>query len=194
VLAAYSRLVLVGADGHRLHEEVFAAGGVIRDGRFARLGVGALDRVLQAAFDPAAAAVPPAVAAAMAETWERVRPGLRGAIDARAAEREQSLRGKLAERQEEETRRITRVLEQLARSIQEALHQPESDQLWLWEDGEREQLRRDQEAWRIRLASVPEETAREIELIRRRYATTNVLAFPAALVVCVPDSLARLSG
>ncbi len=173
---------------------MFAAGGVIRDGRFARLGVGALDRVLQAAFDPAAAAVPPAVAAAMAETWERVRPGLRGAIDARAAEREQSLRGKLAERQEEETRRITRVLEQLARSIQEALHQPESDQLWLWEDGEREQLRRDQEAWRIRLASVPEETAREIELIRRRYATTNVLAFPAALVVCVPDSLARLSG
>ena len=32
----HARLVLVGADGHRLHEEVFAAGGRIRGGRFAR--------------------------------------------------------------------------------------------------------------------------------------------------------------
>jgi superfamily II DNA or RNA helicase len=190
VLAAYSRLVLVGADGHRLHEEVFPAGGVLRDGRFSRLGVGALDRVLQAAFDPAATPVRSSVADTLADMWERVSGGLRGAIDARAAEREQSLRAKLDERRDDETRRITRVLDQLAQSIQDALREPESDQLSFWEDTERDQLKRDQDAWRLRLASVPEETARETELIRNRYATTNVLSFPAALLVCVPDSLA----
>ena len=42
VLAAYSRLVLVGADGKRLHEELFAAGGRVRGDSFSRLGVTAL--------------------------------------------------------------------------------------------------------------------------------------------------------
>ncbi len=191
VVAAYSRLVLVGADGHRLHEEVFAAGGLVRDGRFARLGVGALDRVLQAAFDPSARPVPAAVADTIAAMWERASPGLRNAIETRAGEREQSLRGKLDERQREETKRITGVLDQLAQSIRDALSEPEqADQLSLWDDTERDQLRRDRDAWRIRLASVPEEQARETNLIRERYATTNVLFFPAALVVCVPESLA----
>ena len=191
VLAAYSRLVLVGADGHRLHEEVFAAGGLIRDGRFARLGVGALDRVLHEAFNPSAPTVPAHAADGIAATWDRVSPGLRAAIETRASEREQSLRGKLDERQQEETKRITDVLDQLAASIREALREPDqSDQLSLWDERERDQLRRDQDAWQIRLASVPEEQARETELIRQRYATTNVLFFPAALVVCVPDSLA----
>lgn len=190
VLAAYSRLVLVGADGHRLHEEVFPAGGLVRDGRFARLGVGALDRVLQAAFNPSAAAVPSGAADSIAAMWDRLSSSLQNAIETRASEREQSLRGKLAEREQEETRRITRVLEQLAASIDEALREPENDQLTFWDDTERDQLRRDQDAWRVRRAAVPEEIARETNLIRDRYATTNTLFFPAALVVCVPHSFA----
>jgi hypothetical protein len=37
---AHARLVVIGEDSHRLHEEIITAGGVIRQGRFSRLNVG----------------------------------------------------------------------------------------------------------------------------------------------------------
>src|SRR4029450_5674036 len=46
---AHGRLVITGSDGHRLHEEVLAAGGLLREGRFARLNVGEVDMLLAAA-------------------------------------------------------------------------------------------------------------------------------------------------
>ena len=39
-LIAHARLVVVGGDSRRLHEEVIAAGGRLREGRFARMNVG----------------------------------------------------------------------------------------------------------------------------------------------------------
>jgi hypothetical protein len=44
-VVAHGRLVITGADGQRLHEELVAAGGALREGRFARLGVGDVDRL-----------------------------------------------------------------------------------------------------------------------------------------------------
>src|SRR5262249_6951991 len=39
-MLGHARLVLIGSDHHRLHEEVVAAGGFVREGRFARMNVG----------------------------------------------------------------------------------------------------------------------------------------------------------
>src|SRR5207253_898721 len=39
-VVAHARIVITGIDGHRLHEEVIAAGGAVRNGRFRRLNVG----------------------------------------------------------------------------------------------------------------------------------------------------------
>ena len=52
LVGAYSRFVLVGADGVRLHEEVLYAGGWVRDGgRFRRLeNLGVLDSLLTSAL------------------------------------------------------------------------------------------------------------------------------------------------
>src|SRR5690606_14080631 len=36
-LVCHARLVITGADGHRLHEELVVAGGRLRQGRFARI-------------------------------------------------------------------------------------------------------------------------------------------------------------
>jgi len=40
----------LGADGRRLHEELVAAGGLLREGRFARLGVDETEQALAAAL------------------------------------------------------------------------------------------------------------------------------------------------
>src|SRR5215210_1116710 len=50
-VVAHGRLVVLGADNHRLHEELISAGGYLREGRFARFGTltemqGALDAAL----------------------------------------------------------------------------------------------------------------------------------------------------
>ncbi|MGI8682435.1 MAG: DISARM system SNF2-like helicase DrmD [Mycobacteriales bacterium] len=94
VLAAYSRLVLVGADGKRLHEELFASGGWLRGSSFARLGVTELAGVLDAALGPDSAPrqTPGPVRDEVARNWPRLVSSLDAAITARARERELSMR------------------------------------------------------------------------------------------------------
>jgi len=93
VLGAYSRLVLISADGKRLHEELVPAGGVLRDGWFNRLGVGDLAKSLDAALGPDArpAAASDRARHALVSSWPKVSSNLSAAIDARAKERQESV-------------------------------------------------------------------------------------------------------
>ena len=53
-MIAHARLVLIGGDSYRLHEELITAGGLIREGRFSRMNVGPVADALAAitAFQP----------------------------------------------------------------------------------------------------------------------------------------------
>ena len=54
VLLGHARLLMLGGDHQRLHEELIVTGGLLREGRFARLNVGEVQRALAAAGpDPA---------------------------------------------------------------------------------------------------------------------------------------------
>ncbi len=48
---AHARLVVIGGDSHRLHEEIITAGGLLKEGRFSAMNVGQIDEVLAAATD-----------------------------------------------------------------------------------------------------------------------------------------------
>src|SRR5207249_11867036 len=48
---AHARLLVLGGDNQRLHEEVITAGGYLREGRFVRMNEGQLKEVLSAAQD-----------------------------------------------------------------------------------------------------------------------------------------------
>ena len=115
---AYSRFVLVGADGIRLHEEILYAGGWLRDdGTFRRvesLGelAGMLDRALSQGT-PAA----PVIQDRLAAQWPRARDRLLAAIERRTDERLSSLQAKLAARQADERRRITTSSTRFAASL-----------------------------------------------------------------------------
>ena len=47
-MIAHARLVVIGGDSHRLHEEIITAGGMLREGRFARMNVGQINDALAA--------------------------------------------------------------------------------------------------------------------------------------------------
>lgn len=193
VLAAFSRLVVTGADGVRLHEEVFASGGrILDDGRrWDRLTVGRLESILNDALDRNAAVADRTWPDMVAAEWSRWVERLTTAIDARAGEREASLLRKLDERRDTDIDRITTVLTNLDGQIRRQLHTPAAEQLELFDtNDERTQYVADRDAWQRRLEEIPAEIRRETEAITARYAHPRTYTFPAAVLICVPASLA----
>jgi hypothetical protein len=186
-VVAQGRLVITGADGHRLHEELIAGGGRVRGGRFARMGVGEVDTAIAGATDE----VPGARQRAdLAKLWDGVEGQLRNALAYRARERADSMASKLESRAEEEIASITSVLDELRTRITDELTEPANEQLTLFTADEREQYERDVGALQARLERIPDEIERETAVIRRRYETTEPRHFPAAVTFLVPRRLA----
>jgi hypothetical protein len=190
IAIAYGRLVVIGGDSHRLHEELIAAGGELVDGRLRRLNVGQVQAALAAATSREPS---PAVKDDLARLWLDLASSAQSALEARGEERAQSLQRQLDERQEKEIGDITRVLEELARSIQAELaaaDKPQQLRLNLFNETERDQYRRNVEALRARLNRIPTELEQETSGIRARYADPQARLFPVAVVFLVPAGLA----
>jgi hypothetical protein len=191
VLAAYSRLVLIGADGKRLHEELFPSGGLLRGTSFNRLGVTDLARYLDSALGPNAEPVDtsPATKQRLTDAWPRVSSNLSAAIDARAADRKDSLTKALDRRREDEEQRTSKLLDAFAQALQSAIgqqHDPKQLTFADLEPDERQQLTADRAAWQERLDRLPSERAEELALIAARYERVEFMTFPAAVVHLVP--------
>lgn len=196
VLAAYSRLVVIGADGKRLHEELVPAGGTLRGTSFARLGVTELARILDATLGPDAhpMAAGPGSRQALVEAWDKVSGNLSLAIDARAKERQDSLTRALDRRRDDEVKRTTHLLDAFAEALRAAINVDSAPQQLSFADlepDERQQLTADRAAWQERLDRLPLERAEELARIRDRYASVEFLSFPAAVVHLVPAGLDR---
>lgn len=190
VVVAHGRLVVTGGDGGRLHEELLAAGGSIEAGTLAPLSGEVLAGHLDAAGDEAAGE---GMRQRLAEVWPRLAQPLRNELGKRADRRVRTMRTQLGKRRDEEIRAVESVLDELRRSIVDAL----DDTRW-WEqvslfetDSQREQLRRDHSALARRLEEIPEMVEGEADAIRHRYADPTPRWFPAAVTFLVPETLDR---
>ncbi len=187
----HGRLVITGAAGHRVHEEVITAGGLVRAGRFARISaLGQLQAVLDA---PTLGVAPLSLCRELARNWPAVSEALHTSLLRRQQERTESLEGVLARRADEDARAVEAALKELERSIQAELGRAAGDlqlSLSLFAADERAQAERDLDALRRRLNEIPGETEAEAALVRRRYADPTPRLFPAAIEICVPEHLA----
>jgi hypothetical protein len=191
---AHALLVITGADGHRLHEEVIQAGGRISRGRFARYNVGQVRDALAAATPDDAGA---AVKAELVDLWDAIAGPLYDAAEARGRERADSLERTLADRAAGDVEAIAAVLRDLRATIEAQLDEldgGQSVQLTLdFDTDEQEQFRRDVDALRRRLDDIPAEIEREQEAIRKRYADPVPRLFPAAVTFLLPATVAHSS-
>ncbi len=186
-VAVYARLMLLGGDSQRLHEELITAGGELREGRFVALDEARLGRALDLALpDPA----PPAIRARLAELWPLHAAPLLAALERRKETLTRELRKTLAERERKELRDVATILEELRKNILAELHQPEVVQLALFTAPEREQLERNRHFLEQRVAQIPDEISREQEAIRARFAAPQARLFPVAVTYLVPERLA----
>ena len=182
---AHGRLVVTGADGHRLHEEVISAGLPLGEPTAAaRLNVGQTAEALGAAR---ATVVPETMRGHLAAQLAAIRPALLAALEARGRDRAESLSRTLADRAEHEAEAITAILSELRDSITAELEREPDPQLQLFNPAEGEQLRRDVDALRRRLERIPDDIERETAAIRRHYAEPEPRLFPATITLLVPE-------
>jgi hypothetical protein len=195
LVGAYSRFMLVGADGVRLHEEVLYAGGwAPEQGRFRRLeNLGTLKGILDRALTSGTPASGP-VQGRLVARWPRVVDGLLAAIDWRTTTRQESLERKLTQRRDAEQARIIANLDQFAATLRDALATDDAeaeDALFSRAEAgktrdELAQFRRDRQSWQERLAGLAAERDRELEAIAARYRDPQPHRFPVAVIFVVP--------
>ena len=189
-MIAHARLVVIGGDRHRLHEEVITAGGLLREGRFARFGS---LREMQEALNAATNREPSErVREKLLNLWPRNSESLRQALEARMKERTESLKKTLSERAEKEASDIRAVMTELLNSIYAQLDDPQFNQAYLpgLAPAEREQFERNVDALRARVRAIPGEIEKEVEAIKARFADPQPRMFPVAVTYLVPEMLA----
>jgi SNF2 family DNA or RNA helicase len=185
---AHARLVVVGGDSHRLHEEIITAGGLIKEDRFARINVTEVEKLLADAGDDEAYEPMQKRLLAM---WERIAPSLVQSLEGRMKDRTSGLQKKLAERSDKETQDIDAILTELKKAIETELAEPEYEQLSLFNDPEKEQFERNRDFLRTRVKAIPDEIKRETAAIRSRYAGPQPRMFPVAVTFLVPEKMRK---
>ena len=182
-----SRLVVTGGNHHRLHEELTVSGGYLRDQSFRREeGVTRVQQWLDEAKPITAA---PSLFDALRTRFDRQQEAILKAVDARSKERLRFLTNTLQTRKQQEIDDIGTVLDELEKSIQSELKKEQQpEQLSLFTEDERTQLRRDIAALEARLARIPDERRMETHAIEARYAKLDDRTFPVAVIFVVPES------
>lgn len=188
VAIAHARLVVLGADNQRIHEEVIFAGGQVREGRLVRIDrIGELERLASSGLPQPA---PESFHASVEPLWPNHRDGLLRALEARMRDRTKTLQSRLDERADAEVTAMRSAIGELLASIRTQLNDVQP-QLELFTTPEREQLERDRSALERRLAELPAEMQREEQLIRNRYANPTPRLFPVSVTYLVPQGLAH---
>jgi superfamily II DNA or RNA helicase len=183
---AHGRIVVLGGDNHRLHEEIITAGGALIEGRFSRMNVGETKAALAAATDTPA---PPAIEARFQALWSKQRDALLASLEARRAERTKNLEKNFEELAEKEVNKLKMVMTELQRGIQEHLELKDDPQLTLELSGDepgKQQRERDLAALRRRLKEIPGEIERESAHIRSRFRNPSARLFPVAVTWLIP--------
>jgi superfamily II DNA or RNA helicase len=191
VAVAHGRLVITGASGHRLHEQLIFAGVRLAEARPDRLGVQESEGALELAHD---VAVPSTLADRLVPALAAAAEPLRAALQARAADRARQLTATLAARARDEQEHVEATLRELAVTIRREALGEHGAQLQLitgleLDAGDRAQVERDVRSLRARLERIPEEIEREQAAIARRYADPAHRLFPAAVTLLVPEGV-----
>ncbi len=190
-IIAHARLLILGGDNQRLHEELLAAGGYLRQGHFEAMSEQQVRAVLH---DATTQPVSAAMQQQLQGVWERHREALLKTLEQQMRERAASLRRTLANRSNKEQRDIRAILTELKESIQRELQQPEGPvQLSLagFTPEERQQAERDRSALAARASQIDDEIAQEVARIQRRFDHPQPRLFPVTVTFLVPESMAR---
>jgi hypothetical protein len=126
---------------------------------------------------------------ALRTRFEKHTEAIVGAVVARSKDRLKVLGNTIGSRKEREIQDMKQILDDLARNLEAELNKAEPEQLSLFSEDERTQIRRDRLALEARLRRIPEERERERFAIEERHSGLVDHTFPVSVVLLVPESL-----
>lgn len=188
VVIAHARLVVIGGDSHRLHEEIIAAGGFIKDQKW-----GGTLSVRQTESALAAATTKEPSEMVKDQLLQKIYPELMtplaSALEACMKQKVHGLQKDLLTRADKEARDIASILTELKKSIEAELNDPVYIQPLLFDDPEQTRFERNKDAMRARVREIPEEIIRETAAIRARFANPQARMFPVAVTFLIPKRM-----
>lgn len=186
----HARLVVIGGDSHRLHEEVITAGGMFKEGRLSRVNIGEVEKLLAAATNDEPSEP---MRKHLLELWDKFAPALAQSLETRMKDRTTGLQKKLGERAEKEAEDIRAILLELKKAIDTELDTTEMKTGFLpgLEPVEEEQFKRNKDFLFERSKSIPAEIERETAAIKSRYADPQPRMFPVAVTFLVPEKMRK---
>lgn len=183
---AWARILVLGADGHRLHEQVIVSGGFVSGDRFRRFETVEETNRFERALTVRAAS--DAQRERIRGLWPRIEKPLAEALQAREQQRTKNLHSMLEERAEDECRKVEAIFAELAKQIEDELGDRKQVQLELFTDPEKAQWQRDAESLQEELKRIPERLRAEQAELRRRYRDPKPWSFPVAVAFLVPET------
>jgi SNF2 family DNA or RNA helicase len=189
---AYGRLVVLGNDQKRLHEEVITAGGILKEGRFSRLSPMQIQNALVSILsDP----VPESIKKKLVELWPNYHDSLLQALQVRVQDSSERIQKKLQERASKEVDDVTKILSELRQSILKELKESEQENIQMklfdFNDLETEQFERNIASLKTRVERIPGEIEQETNAIKTRYDNPTPRLFPLAITYLIPQKIAR---
>lgn len=185
----WSRLLIVGGDHLRLHEELVFSGGELKADSYRRETVlSTLTKYLESSHPMDE--VLPQVFDILKMRFEKYEDSIVKSYEARSKERQDGLLALLEKRRESEVKDITSILKELEEGIRAELGkegQYEQMTFSFFTEDERQEVKRDYAALRARLEQIPKEREAEISAVRRHYSNPRSLTFPAAVLFLVPE-------
>ncbi|WP_418642105.1 DISARM system SNF2-like helicase DrmD [Vibrio chaetopteri] len=184
-----SRLVVVGGTHNRLHEEITYAGGYLKDSGYSReRGVNQINTWLELSTP---AYVSQQTKDALKTRFTNQAQSIHQSVEARSKERLTNLESTLGRLKQKEIDDITTVLDELDHSIGEqlSLEGVLHEQLSLFGEDERTEVRKDRAAIEARQQRIESDKKAETEAIEKRYANYIDRTFPVAVIFLVPDNL-----
>ena len=189
-VVAYGRLLILGNDSQKLHEEVITAGGILKEGRFSRLNVLKISEALAAAN---ASEIKDSTKESLVKLWDSYQESLLNSLEKRSEERTQALEKSLQRRCDKEVADLTAILTELQRSIEQELAEfakPLQLKLDLFNDAEQQQLESNRNSLKARLEDIPQEIEQETKLIKDRFGNLSSRLFPLAIAFLIPQKYA----
>lgn len=187
---AHARLVVIGGNKERLHEEIIHAGGYIREGRFKRIETeGEKRNIMESAFDTEPS---DDLKQRLIELWPNNKDSVIKSLEARMKDRTEGLKNKIKERADKEADDITKIMNELRETIRKELDEPEYEQLEIrFTEIEKDQLKRDKDALKIRMEKIPAEIEKEVDSIYSRFSDPTPRIFPVAVTWYIPEKFAK---
>lgn len=204
VAVAVVRMALVGKGGVRLHEDVFLAG-VRLTGAKTQVAeqktIDALERALDAdGLELAGESVRAFVAGVWSDDRSPVRGRLQDAVERRAESRAAEVREQLLKRRDADVDRVRKIFAAFRHNLQSSLKKVQAELaeleggLFVLDQDQARQFRKDARAMESRLLSLETEEEREVEAVSVRYEDVRPHVMSAALVFAVSADDSKVWG